>query len=428
MIEINSLIGTGSACQKCGTPITITAWHMPGNRFIAEGACKYCNMEVLQDLPYSFGLTKGCTLNKETGETYGPDASTEPGKESFYSRELRWMFQTRDSDRKCSYEEYVAKQPNSNEVIILECIDPCYGHGIHALLNAQYHLDHHPEKDLLVVVPKFLAWLVPDDVERVIIVDLPLREAYQWLDSLNQRVKEITSEYKHAYISDTFIAPHPNDFDISRFVPEVKPFDPTELGETEAPTITYITRENKRLWVRGPCADIFRKLWKRWDSPLMRRIANWYQRHAIVQLERRLRHFFPDMTFTVVGVGASGSFPSRIRDARKDSKDMSETVEIDWCRQYAKSHVVVGMHGSNMLLPSALAGSTVEVAHMRDKANNIVQDWLPTETDPRMALFRYRFLPSDISIDSLARVVRSIPVTHPTFHTNMVTHTYYYST
>jgi len=52
-------------------------------------------------------------------------------------------------------------------VIILNCIDFLYGHSLLKLLNAQRHLECNPDCGLVVIVPKFLRWMVPDGVAEV---------------------------------------------------------------------------------------------------------------------------------------------------------------------------------------------------------------------------------------------------------------------
>jgi hypothetical protein len=111
---------------------------------------------------------------------------------------------------------------------------------------------------------------------------------------------------------------------------------------------------------------------------------------------------FPDLEFSITGLGKPGGFPAWVKDLRKEKID--EKVEIAWCEQYAKSHVVIGIHGSNMLLPSAHAGATVELMPP-ERWGNIIQDILLPVLDSREALYRYRITPSSISVSNLSSLI-----------------------
>jgi hypothetical protein len=95
---------------------------------------------------------------------------------------------------------------------------------------------------------------------------------------------------------------------------------------------------------------------------------------------------------------------------------MDVEVERSWCRAYAKSQVVVGVHGSNMLLPTALAAGCVEILP-HDRLGNIVQDISVRYAD-RMQLFLYRFVDEFASPSVVARHVVAIFAYQSTFRRN----------
>jgi hypothetical protein len=55
-----------------------------------------------------------------------------------------------------------------------------------------------------------------------------------------------------------------------------------------------------------------------------------------------------------------------------------------------------------MLLPSGLAGMTLDL--IENRWGNFAQDILYQEKNPRLASFRYRYLPSQVSQDILANI------------------------
>jgi hypothetical protein len=109
--------------------------------------------------------------------------------------------------------------------------------------------------------------------------------------------------------------------------------------------------------------------------------------------------------FAVAGIGQAGALPDWISDLRLIKLDAG--AERAWCERYAKSHLVVGVHGSNMLLPSAHAGGVIELISA-DRWGNFLQDILLRESDPREMFFRYRFVPHSTSPEDLAQLAASM--------------------
>jgi hypothetical protein len=95
---------------------------------------------------------------------------------------------------------------------------------------------------------------------------------------------------------------------------------------------------------------------------------------------------------------------------------MDVGTEKAWCAAYGSSQVVVGVHGSNMLLPTALAGSCVEILP-RQRLENIVQD-VTVRHHGRAQLFHYRFVDEFASPEVVAGQVVSIFVDRDTFMRN----------
>jgi hypothetical protein len=122
----------------------------------------------------------------------------------------------------------------------------------------------------------------------------------------------------------------------------------------------------------------------------------------VIRLAEALRASVPQLDFAVVGLGQGGDLPDWIADLR--TRDITTVVEKRWCERYARSHVVIGVHGSNMLLPSGHAGATVELLPP-DRLGNILQDLLLREDDARETLYRVRLLPLSTHSQEVAEVV-----------------------
>lgn len=85
------------------------------------------------------------------------------------------------------------------------------------------------------------------------------------------------------------------------------------------------------------------------------------QNQLFLQLANLLQQQLAEVQFTVLGLGKSCSFPTAFTDLRVLPRQMNEETERNWYQAYASSHVVVGVHGSNMLIPSLLAASFISL-------------------------------------------------------------------
>jgi hypothetical protein len=84
--------------------------------------------------------------------------------------------------------------------------------------------------------------------------------------------------------------------------------------------------------------------------------------------------------------------------------------------------VVIGIHGSNMLLPTALAAGCVEILP-EDRYGNMVQDISVRYTN-RQQLFFYRFADQYSSPQSIANKAIAIIKDYSLFKKNMTTNGY----
>lgn len=140
------------------------------------------------------------------------------------------------------------------------------------------------------------------------------------------------------------------------------------------------------------------------------------QQQRMTKFAKALKKQIPDLDLAVAGVAQPGGLPHWITDLRRPKVDAA--LERTWCERYAASHCVVGVHGSNMLLPSAHAGATVELIPAKHWGN-ILQEILFRNEDLRTAVFRHRILPIDTDPLSVAAVVGAVISTYPDFASYM---------
>jgi hypothetical protein len=398
MIPLHPVTEAKHTCPFCQIRLNLRGWHIPGMRNLADLSCFECGREFYGDLRSGQALYTPLLLEKETGIVHDP-----------YSIDwfANWLSESY-ADRKDEPVSFMVQErlPVTQDVVFLNCLDILYGHSLLKLLNAQHYIDRCPDLDLIVMVPRFLEWMIPDGVAQAWIIDLPLRRGTEWNEWLAQEIRQRLRSFPKVSLSVAFSHPKSQDFDIECFT-RVEPFaiDEGPIDITQ-PRVTFIWRED-RLWrCEQPSLEWIKRRFGFEDDPIAT------QAELVITLAEELRQKFENLDFAVAGLGKSGKLPDWIKDLRQN--EMNNDLELQWCTRYASSHVVVGVHGSNMLLPSAHAASVVELIG-EDRWGNFLQDILFRPGDSREMFFRYRFIEDNVSSPKLARFVTSVLYSLPKF-------------
>ena len=380
-------------CPRCGRALDAAGWLIPGMRILADLRCRGCGASYYGDLPTGHALLYPTLLDCKTGRTIAGHAAPwfADWLEQGYARRVTEAPPLR-----------VERLRPVRTAILLDCLDALYGHTLLKLLGAQQYLDQPGVAGLVVLVPQTLRWLVPDGVAEVWTVDLPLSRGTEWNDGLAAALDPLVRGFDSVSVAAGLPHPHPDDVDIERFS-RVSPFPLAEWGARLAdPTVTFAWRED-RVWESGSRHRLTER------GPRSRRAARARQERRVEQLAAALRAEFPRLRLAVAGLGEAGGLDARIDDRR--SAGVDDELERSWCRLYAESHVVVGVHGSNLLLPSAHAGAVVDLMP-EDRWGNALQDLLVRGSDAREAAFRTRLLPLSTGVSEVAAAVAALLADH----------------
>jgi hypothetical protein len=382
-------------CPNCHSTLKASDWLITGMRNLADLNCPQCGSEFYGDLPAGQALYTPILLDKKSGAVF------DDYNAGWFSD---WLIDsyTKRTDEPLRFEVRKLSKVK-NKVVLLNCIDTLYGHSLLKLLNAQHYIDHQPDVSLIVLLPPFLEWMLPDGVAEAWVVDLPLRRGTEWNDWLAGEISERLKSFREVYLSVAFSHPHIEDFDIERFT-RITPFPLENLGKHQNnPVITFIWRED-RLWETESHSTSARFDKIKQHLGISQERTN-EQTRKVIKLAECLRGDFPLLDFAVVGLGKAHNLLDWISDLRLTKLDTE--AERAWCERYAKSHIVIGVHGSNMLLPSAHAGGVIELIG-GERWGNYLQDILFRRSDSREMFFRYRFVPHSATPEDLARLASTM--------------------
>ena len=393
MILVKPDLNVSFSCPICSSALESVGWCISGTWSFADLACPNCSRQFFGELPVGLARKRQHLIDKESGEAWGPEAG-------FYSSTY-----ARRVDKCVDIEVEIME--HVSDALILNCVDWLYGHSLLKLLNAQRHLDEAPGHGLIVMVPRHLRWLVPDGVAQVWTVDISPSEALNWNEGFANEVERLSKRFQRVWLSRALSHPHPSQVEISRFT-RVSPFDVSKWTEV-VPTITFVWRDD-RTWPRPVGIDRFI------NSVLYRLNQNWSSRFLCFKQERAVNKLFnlligklEAVEFSVVGLATSS--PTVVGCDKSISPTPSPKLEREWCERYARSHVVIGVHGSNMLLPSAHAGAVVELLP-RERWGNFMQDLIPLRNDARAAIYCYRNLSFSAPIEEVAECVHALVRDH----------------
>jgi hypothetical protein len=365
-----------------------------GIHLLADLRCDRCGFEFYHDFPFGQALTTPVILAKNSLQLISPK-----GNEWFTEPLIKSLQSPVDTPLPVSRKMNRETGP-ADTVIFLNCLDAWYGHVLLKLMNIQFYYDAHPQYKKIVLVPKAFAWMVPAYVDEVWSIDLKLSQAKLYYLQLDEFINQQLKQYKAVYLAAGYSHPQLQKIRAEDFF-GIKGFDLANF-QTLRPRVTLIYRED-RLWL-GP---FFNKLYTALNYRKLTFANKFFlgiQARKFKRLVLAVKNAGIDAEFVACGLGKSAKLDSSITDRRANS--LSEQEERDWCRIYAESHLVVGMHGSNMLIPSALAAAWVEILP-NDRLGNITQDLFCKYDDSTMH-FMGRFVSEYDPVDRVAKIICSI--------------------
>lgn len=409
MVKIKPLDFQGIHCPGCKSTkdnIKITGLRFPGMHVFAELNCKKCKGSFLFDLPIGHSLLYPVHITKE-----GKLVNTNP--------RLKWLsnpvingFNNPDNG---SLNIRIIKKRNFEKVILLNCLDYLYGHSLLKLLNAGNYLNKFPDIGLILLIQKNFEWLIPDGTAEAWIVDCPMKSGNNWFTFLEKEIPAELSRFKEVYLGMGYAHPSIKELNIADFV-KIPAFNLNNWLQ-RAPVITFIYREDRLIHP----TKIEREFYRLAEGigiltkvPLIKQFFLYRQKKYLNQYFHRLKNSIPEITIQIAGIGKRNLMRSNIIDLRKSK--LKDEDELTWAKAYSQSNLVVGIHGSNMLLPTALAGGFIEILP-EQRLGNITQD-IVFRHDARTSHYLGRFTDEFISAKNLAKLTADLLLYFPDFYIN----------
>jgi len=333
MLDLLPLPNQEFICPGCQRTLVNDAVVMPGMIPLMKTHCPKCGRSVLCHLRHGF-VRMDLMFDEHDNKLVSVENA------DWYENIFKGMIETRD--RPPPPLERITHRPLGRDVILVNALEPTYGHILQRLFSIDAFKDEVGDADLVVIVPRLAAWMVPDGVAETWIVDAPQRQLGLW----NSAVADATAALAKR-VARLRLAPMRMDHyvvDIARYT-KVAPFEPYTLADILPAKLTVIWRED-RCWT-------YRGLPQRPEAAVAEQFA------MVSRMLDILREQIPDLDVAVTGYGRHGAFADWIQDMRVVEHDTAR--EQEWMRRYAATHLIFGVHGSNMILPPAHALGSVEL-------------------------------------------------------------------
>jgi hypothetical protein len=382
MIQIKPVIPHNITCD-CGGRFVFSELLWQGLHICEKHICDSCNKVRIDSLPVNQSGIEQYSYYPGTGTVINPEGISVP--DNWFNLKLKSIANPVHGNVEFDVEIF----RKYDEVLILNTLDIIYGHSLLYLFNLQRIFRSEKNIGIIVIVQPMLKWLVPkNDIAEIWTVKLGFQDFKYYYPDLSYKINSELGRFNKVWLSRGHLIPTNENIDIEKFT-GVKPYD---FHKNPArPLITFIWREDPdRLWIRN--IYILKGLKKLGLSRLLKPVQ--YLRVLLFfrVLKRKLGTQF---IYSVAGLGKSGRFPSFISDDRVMS--FTEESERQLCRVYSSSTLIIGVHGSSMLLPSAHSGMAISLMPSK-RWGNYAEDILFTENDVRLAFFQRRIIPLNLSI------------------------------
>ena len=389
MIQLKPYISTSCSCS-CGGDLYFSEYLWQGLHVCEILVCNRCNKKRINSLPVNQSILEPYTFYPDSGVVNDAQGNIVP--DNWYSKKLRSIVSPVQDDIEIEI-DIIRKY---DEVLILNTLDYIYGHSFLFLLNLQQIVKSGTSLGIVVIVQPMLKWLIPrEDVAEIWTVNLEFKSFNNYYPDLSTKINSELDRFKKVELSKGHVIPTNENININKFT-GIKPYD--FLNEPAHPRITFIWREDPdRLWIRNIYLS---KGFKKIGFGLL---LIPFQYLRIIFIFKLLKNKLGmKYNYSVAGLGKFGRFPSFIKDGR--AKYFTEETEKMLCKVYAESALVIGVHGSGMLLPSAHAGMAISLMPSKRWAN-YAEDILFIENDVRLASFQRRIVPLNMCIFDLIDII-----------------------
>lgn len=198
LILVKPKVLTEATCVHCNAVINeVNELQFQGIHTLATCTCTECHKNFYNILPIGHDLLFPISFD-ETGEKINADHQA---MEWLVTPLINSMF--KNAIVEIDIKKEVIEQ--SDDAIILNCLDNCFGHAFSKLWNASILRKRYPEKSIIVFLQKVMRWLVPEDVSEIWSFDASFINLEKYIVNLDSEVKlNLLPRFKKIWMSKAY--------------------------------------------------------------------------------------------------------------------------------------------------------------------------------------------------------------------------------
>ena len=335
VIPIHPNVVATASCVKCqSSSVDIKDLLFEGIHVLLDCTCRNCSTSFYHTLPTAH--------DAQTPIAFSKDGSITRFDESARIWLARPLIDAMFTPSGSIHPEIKKKNlnPLKDNVILLNCIDDCFGHAYVKILNTLELMKTYPDRSLVLLITQNFEWLAPKGVDELWIVTGKMSRMGNYIVSLQEFVKTQLKEIKRLDLSVAKVY-----HDLAKIDPEpflkIRSFDISKFDELPY-TVTFVLRDD-RYWHATKLDDfVNRALISLGIRKPFKGYFIWRQNRLVKKTIKKLR----DVRVNIIGMGTAA---------------ITTELEKQWCDTYSRSHVVIGVHGSNMLIPTSLAAGFIDI-------------------------------------------------------------------
>ncbi|KEO74612.1 hypothetical protein [Anditalea andensis] len=408
MIEIKPAPNFSIQCPSCGyESVSSGKLFFQGMHILREEMCEGCGLDYFATIPIGHDAHFPTQFSKDYQfVSYVPRA-----KDWLAMPLIEGMKEM--SARKVTFT--LTSRQLHKEVVIVNCLDNCFGHVFTKLWNTYSLMDNKQDVRVIVLIPSQFRWLLPEGVDEAWLVHLPLKLCHIRIQNLDKWIKDQLLRFNRVFLCETYTHLDQSLYvDVEKML-RISRFELSTFS-SKRPCITFVLRED-RFWHGSKLLSIvinaFTKIGK---IKTLKFFLVSRQNDLINRTAKNILDKIPHAHIFATGLGKTGKLWTKITDLRVF--EISYETEQKWNSTYAKSHLVIGIHGSNMLIPSGLAAGFIEILP-RHKLDHIGEDTLLPYTN-RFLHFLGRYI-DEYATPKLAALHAVSMIRHfPYFYKNTI--------
>lgn len=391
LIKLKPFAIAPPSCLACGSAeVSCDKVLFPGTHIVLDCTCCVCQNTFYATLPVGHSTLFPVSFRKDGSQaTYDPKAALWHALPLVKSMTSPPRIQGINIDLQ-TYSE-------CRKIILLNCLDPCYGHSLYKLFHILHLREAYPDWGIAAIITPNLAWLLKGQVAEAWCVHVSAANTNENLTELNEFVNRQMDRFEEIAISKANFSNVFGKIDIYKLIP-CTPFRLENYSRSPF-RVTFVLRED-RYWLKSKLLNwLFfgsnKYKARKYTNPLLTRRQN----HLYGKVAKRIRKHLPEAEFYAVGLGNEGSLSGIIHDWRLCRP--SEEDEHSWLRLYASSHLVIGIHGSGMILPSSLAAAFINIVP-RYKIDHIAEETALVHVPQKLQQYLGRYVDEHASPELLA--------------------------